>query len=152
MKFLLIAVEVIVGLLLIGVVLLQRSKDQGLGLAFGAGMGESLFGSQAVNVLIKITVILSCVFFLNTMILARLMRSQATSVRAVPLEEQRRGGVPARSKAPAGETQSATPESKPIGNPVFPVPAEPLSPVAPAAGSESAGTVLPPAEPAPVAP
>ncbi|MEI6217468.1 MAG: preprotein translocase subunit SecG, partial [bacterium] len=93
MKFLLIAIEVIVGLLLIGVVLLQRSKDQGLGLAFGAGMGESLFGSQAVNVLIKITVILSCVFFLNTMILARMMRSQATSVRAVPLQEQRRGGI-----------------------------------------------------------
>ncbi|MBP9572862.1 MAG: preprotein translocase subunit SecG, partial [Kiritimatiellae bacterium] len=44
---LLLLVEVITAFLLIVVILAQKSKDQGLGMAFGSGMGESLFGSRA---------------------------------------------------------------------------------------------------------
>lgn len=69
LRFILIVVEVLCCLLLIGVILLQQSKSQGMGLAFGGGMGESLFGSRAGNVLTKITVILALVFLANTTIL-----------------------------------------------------------------------------------
>ena len=148
-KYLLIVVEVIVGLLLIGVVLLQRSKDQGLGLAFGAGMGESLFGSQAVNVLIKITIVLSCVFFLNTMFLARLMRSQGSSLRAVPAAEQRRDGGSAKQGVPAGKAQPASTLPTPAGGLELPATTEPFVPAAPtpAGGTDPVGSI-----PAPVAP
>ena len=71
----LIIVEVICCLLLIGVILLQQSKSQGLGMAFGGGMGESLFGSRAGNVLTKITVVLSIVFLANTTLLGIMFTS-----------------------------------------------------------------------------
>ena len=66
---LLLIVLVISSLLLIGVILLQRSKSEGLGLAFGASTGESLFGARAGNVLTKITVILGIVFMASALLL-----------------------------------------------------------------------------------
>lgn len=61
-KALLIVVLAICCLLLIGLILLQKSKSEGLGLAFGAGAGESLFGARAGNVLSKATVVLGITF------------------------------------------------------------------------------------------
>ena len=103
--YVLTAVEVISSLLLIGVILLQRTKQQGMGLSFGGAMGESLFGPQVGNVLTRATVILAVVFLLNTTVLALLgtSRRRATSVTetspvsvpaAVPSPMQP-GGVPA---------------------------------------------------------
>ncbi|HEY8241394.1 MAG TPA: preprotein translocase subunit SecG [Kiritimatiellia bacterium] len=101
-KILLIVVEVISAVLLIGVILLQKSKDQGMGLAFGAGMGEALFGSRAGNVLTKATVTLGAVFLASTMLLAILFtRNTATSII-----DQRTAPLPAQSSAPAPEQQS----------------------------------------------
>jgi len=69
LKTLLIVVEVLSCLLLIGLILLQKSKSEGLGLAFGAGAGESLFGARAGNVLSKATVIIGIAFLANTLVL-----------------------------------------------------------------------------------
>ncbi len=69
LKTLCIVVEVLCCLLLIGLVLLQKSKSEGLGLAFGAGAGESLFGARAGNVLSKATVVLGIIFMANTLLL-----------------------------------------------------------------------------------
>ncbi|MBP8655719.1 MAG: preprotein translocase subunit SecG, partial [Kiritimatiellae bacterium] len=66
---LLLLVEVITAFLLIVVILAQKSKDQGLGMAFGSGMGESLFGSRAGNVLTRMTVTLIIVFTITTVVL-----------------------------------------------------------------------------------
>lgn len=66
---LLIIIEVICCLLLTGLVLLQKSKSEGLGMAFGAGAGESLFGARAGNVLSRMTVTLGIVFIANTLVL-----------------------------------------------------------------------------------
>ena len=49
---------------------MQKTKSEGLGLAFGAGVGETLFGSRAGNVLTRITVVLGIVFLANTLVLA----------------------------------------------------------------------------------
>jgi len=62
----LLIVEVLAAFLLIVVILAQKSKDQGLGMAFGGGMGESLFGSRAGNMLTRMTVVLIAVFMLTT--------------------------------------------------------------------------------------
>jgi preprotein translocase subunit SecG len=73
--------EVLVSLLLGGIILLQKPKDGGLGVSFGGGMGESLFGgAQMGNILTKGTVILAAVFLLNTLILSRLTSSSGKSV------------------------------------------------------------------------
>ncbi|MEI6970494.1 MAG: preprotein translocase subunit SecG [bacterium] len=151
MKYLLIGIEVVVGLLLIGVILLQRSKDQGLGLAFGAGMGESLFGSQAVNVLIKITVVLACIFFLNTMILAHMMHSKGAEGRPVPVQQQRTpAGAPGASAIPDGAQPAGAPADAGASAPQ--AAAQPFAPAAPAAGTESASPMPPSPAPVPVAP
>ena len=51
--FLYVAV-VLIAVLLIGLVLVQPSKGGGLGSAFG-GIGESVFGAQAMSQLSKVT-------------------------------------------------------------------------------------------------
>ena len=69
LKTLFIIVEALCCLLLIGLILLQRSKSEGLGLAFGAGAGEALFGARAGNVLSRATVILGIIFLANSLLL-----------------------------------------------------------------------------------
>ena len=69
LKTLFIVVEVLCCALLICIILLQKSKSEGLGMAFGAGAGESLFGARAGNVLSKATVVLGIVFLANTLLL-----------------------------------------------------------------------------------
>jgi preprotein translocase subunit SecG len=78
-KVILIVIEVITSILLIGVILLQKSKDEGLGLAFGAGVGETLFGSRAGNVLTKITIGLAVVFLVNTLLIGMVLRRGVSS-------------------------------------------------------------------------
>ena len=67
---LLLTIEAVCSILLIGIILLQKGKGGGLGLAFGGGTGESLFGSRAGNVLTKATVALAIIFMVNTVGLA----------------------------------------------------------------------------------
>jgi len=76
LKYILLVLEVLVGIMLIGVILMQRSKEQGLGLAFGSGMGEAMFGARTGDVLTKITIVLAIVFFVNTVVLARMFAAQ----------------------------------------------------------------------------
>ena len=63
---LLYVVEVIVCLLLALVVMLQKPKEGGLGGAIGGGMGEAVFGADASNVLIKVTIWLGTIFLITT--------------------------------------------------------------------------------------
>lgn len=69
LKALFIVILVLCCLLLIGLILLQKSKSEGLGLAFGAGAGESLFGARAGNVLSKATVVLGITFMASALVL-----------------------------------------------------------------------------------
>lgn len=71
-RSLLLVLEVICSILLIGLILLQRSKGGGLGLAFGGGGEGSMFGSRTGNVLTKATIVLGLVFLLNTLVLGML--------------------------------------------------------------------------------
>lgn len=93
-KALCVIVEVLCCLLLIGIILLQKSKGEGLGLAFGAGAGESMFGARAGNVLSKATVVLGIVFMANTLFLGVLYAQKDN-------EKSLMDGVPAQQSAPA---------------------------------------------------
>ena len=63
-------IDVMVAVLLIGVILVQQSKDGGMaGSAFG-GAGDAVFGGQAADQLTKITRVLVTLFFILTLSLA----------------------------------------------------------------------------------
>lgn len=74
------ALEIVVTLLalvLIGVVVAQKSKTQGMGAGFGGG-AEDLFGSRARGMdafLSKVTIIITIVFAILILILGRLMHT-----------------------------------------------------------------------------
>jgi len=107
--------EVIVCFLLGGIIMLQKPKEGGLGVSFGGGMGEALFGAQMGNVLTKGTIILGTVFLLNTLVLSRLTSHAGSSVME---------GV--KTSAPVAE------QSLPFSQPSAPA-AAPAAPAAPAA-------------------
>lgn len=68
---LLLVLEVLSSIMLIGIILMQKSKGGGLGgAAFGGGAGDSIFGARAGNVLTKLTIGLSVFFLANTLLLA----------------------------------------------------------------------------------
>lgn len=77
-RTLLIILEAACSLALIGLILLQKSKDGGLGLAFGSGGNDSLFGARAGNVLTKATVGIGILFLVNTLILGLLFAGSAS--------------------------------------------------------------------------
>lgn len=133
LKVLLMMVEVISGVLLVGVVLLQKSKDEGLGLAFGAGVGETLFGSRAGNVLTKITIGLGIVFMVNTMLIGYVMSGGSSSGSIT--DDLPNQPVPAQQSAPSGGMAlPASPEPLPAPAAVPAAPSAPAdAPVAPAA-------------------
>ena len=70
LRAILVSVEAITCILLVIIILLQKSRSEGLGLAFGAGMGEALFGSRAGNVLTRLTIIFTIIFLADTLVLA----------------------------------------------------------------------------------
>jgi len=141
----LFSVEAICSVLLITIILMQKAKGGGLGVAFGAGMSENLFGSRTGNVLTKGTVIIAIVFMINTVVLAILFarshdatlmdahmpppRPPAQQQQQRPVQEQLpavpRPETDARSAAPAPdlstfESQAPAVEASP------PVDFEPL--------------------------
>ncbi len=80
LKGILLTVLILSSVSLIGLILLQRSKSEGLGLAFGASTGESLFGARAGNVLSKATVVLGVLFMAAALILGILYAKQDQSL------------------------------------------------------------------------
>lgn len=70
-------IVVILALLIIGVVVAQKSKTQSMGAGFGGG-AEDLFGSRARGMdalLSKLTIILSVAFTIFTLVLGRLLNT-----------------------------------------------------------------------------
>jgi preprotein translocase subunit SecG len=65
---LLLAVHILVGLSVIGLVLIQHGKGADMGAAFGSGASGSLFGaSGSANFLSRTTAILAAVFFATSL-------------------------------------------------------------------------------------
>lgn len=127
-KGFLIVIEVLSSVLLIGVILLQKAKDEGLGLAFGAGVGETLFGSRAGNVLSKITIGLAIVFLVNTMLIGLIISGGHSTSSSIT------DGLP------------STPASAPVA-PGSPEAGGAPMPVAPAPGSAPVAVPMPQAAP-----
>lgn len=111
LRTILLSLEAILGVLLIGIILIQKAKGGGLGLAFGGG-GESLFGSRAGNVLTKGTVVLAIAFMANTVGLAILY---ARSYDRTLMDDHMGAGVPVQPTAqpvPVTDTPAPAPATQ----------------------------------------
>jgi preprotein translocase subunit SecG len=159
----LLFIEVVVSVLLIIVILLQRSKSGGMGTALGGGVGESLFGVQAGNVLTRITSVLVFIFLFDATLLAWMSSGrQGSSVTdaipesAMPAQQQmpmaQQPGATA-GQIPKAEGASSSAADTPSG--AAPV-AEPASTVSlsdiPAKADSGMGSVAAPADSVPASP
>ena len=111
--FFLYFVEVVICILMGTVIMLQKPKDGGLGVSFGGGMGEALFGAQMGNVLTKTTIVLGILFLLNTLVLSRLTSHGGASVmegvHTQPAAQQ--SAVPFSQPTAAASAPAAAPVS-----------------------------------------
>ena len=108
------AAVVLIAVLLIVLVLVQPSKGGGFGSAFG-GVGESVFGAQAMGQLSKLTIVLLTLFFILTLALAVLAGHKASANKSLMAKDTPAATVPAKpeAKAPAAMGAAAAVPAKP---------------------------------------
>jgi preprotein translocase subunit SecG len=125
------------------IIMMQRSKQEGLGAAFGGGFTDSIWGAQTSQVLVKATVWAAALFFILSICLARLSAHRASLDQhgsSVQMElEKSAAATPAPAKtnaapvtAPAPSTWAPTkalpmvspPSAPPVPAPVPPAPAK----------------------------
>ncbi len=122
------------------VIMMQRSKQEGLGAAFGGGFTESIWGAQTSQVLVKATVYAAALFFLFSITLARLysLREAApvpTSSVQQELEKSlaptpsATNAAPVTTPAPSATTLTRVPAASSTSAPVpTAAPAKPATP------------------------
>jgi preprotein translocase subunit SecG len=105
MHSIILAVHIIVGISVIGLVLLQHGKGADMGAAFGSGASGSLFGaSGSANFLSRSTGVLAAAFFFTSLALSYIANSQprtSGSVMDAVKIEQPAVPAPAKSDIPA---------------------------------------------------
>jgi preprotein translocase subunit SecG len=98
MSIILVVVHIIVCIALIMIVLLQTGKGADMGVAFGGGGSQTLFGSTGASTFLsKATTVAAIVFMLTSLVLAY-MSSHRTADSIMP-----------QSPAPIEQTAPATP-------------------------------------------
>ena len=146
MENVVLTVHLILAVLLIGVVLLQRSEGGGLGLGGGGGGSGVMTGRQAANALSRATWMLAAGFIVTSLALTVIAARDAVGGSVM----DRIGGAPA-TEAPAGGLPQlpAYAPPPPAGQPVLP-PGQPVLPPG-AAGTPADPVPAPAADPAPAA-
>lgn len=140
MENVVLTVHLILALLLIGVVLLQRSEGGGLGM--GGGGGGVMTGRQAANALTRGTWIIASAFLVTSIALTVIAARNSGGASVVDRIS------PARESAPAGLPTLPTYTPPPgVGQPVLPPGAAPAA-TAPSVPAEAPAA----AEPAAAAP
>ena len=148
MENVVLTVHLILALLLIGVVLLQRSEGGGLGMGGGGGGSGVMTGRQAANALSKLTWLLATGFLLTSVTLTVIAARNATGGSV--LDQLNIGGGESSEQG----TMPGLPEYVPppgVGTPVAPpAPEGAATDAAPAtpAASDSAPADAPVAPPA----
>jgi preprotein translocase subunit SecG len=170
--------QVLAGLSLVGLILLQQGKGADAGAAFGSGASATVFGARgSANFMTRATALLATFFFANSLFLTYLeghapapssvveRKDTATKDEAPldikPLEKKPAGapddapptmpGAATPSTAPAGDAPPIPPAAAPADT--SPVPAVPAAPPPEAATpSGPAAADVPPVPAVPVAP
>ena len=116
------AIVVLIALLLVGLVLIQPSKGGGLGATFG-GVGEGVFGAQAMSHLSKLTIVLMSIFFGLTLVLAVISGHRHQVVKSLVESEPVVNSAPVKNAEPASEKPAAPAKSATETAPSTPAPA-----------------------------
>jgi len=101
MQTILLVIQIFIALALIGVILIQRSSSDGLGLS---GSGNSFMSGRAsANLLTRTTAILAALFMANCLLLAWIASHSGTqgSVINQMIEEEKPAEVPANTGEPS---------------------------------------------------
>ncbi|MES2309153.1 MAG: preprotein translocase subunit SecG [Verrucomicrobiota bacterium] len=106
--------------LMVLVVLMQRSKSDGIGASFGGGFTESMFGAQTSSVLVKTTRVLAIAFLLSATLLASSLSYQNKTRSAIQEQLQATESAPAAT-APAPSTVSTNSAAVTVPAPTAPV-------------------------------
>ncbi len=91
MLTLLIIAQIILGIILIGLILIQKGKGAEMGVSFGAGAADTLFGpTGAMSLLAKVTWVLAFIFMLNSISISYIVYRAGTKsiVQNAPTQEQ----------------------------------------------------------------
>ncbi len=87
MLTILIFTQIVFGIVLIGIILVQKGKGADMGVSFGAGASETLFGaSGSVSFLAKVTWGLAFLFMLNSLSISYIIyhSKDASLIKAQP--------------------------------------------------------------------
>jgi preprotein translocase subunit SecG len=115
--WLLTAVHVLVALVLVILVLMQKSSEQGVGAAFGGAMTETVFGGS-ITPLVRMTIWCACIMLGTTVLLAALHARRSgladrTGTSLGSKLHQSAPAVPGPAPAPAPEAPPVTPAPTP---------------------------------------
>ena len=119
METVLLAVHVIVAVLLVGVVLVQRGQGADMGVSFGGGGAQTLFGSRGSGSFLgKLTGALAALFMTTSLTLAFFTQQEVGSVverNVAPVQSLPASGDATQS-APAGFDPAALKSDAPVGS------------------------------------
>lgn len=127
MHTLVLVAHVLVGVLIVGLVLLQRGKGAEVGAAFGSGASGTVFGAKgSANFLSRSTAVLAAVFFATSLSLAYLGSQRPVAKSVVDKVSSELPAAPAAGPAatkpapdapavPGGADQAPAPQSPPGG-------------------------------------
>ncbi|TMV92601.1 preprotein translocase subunit SecG [Thioclava sp. BHET1] len=112
MENVVLSIHLILALLLIGVVLLQRSEGGGLGMgssSSSSGVGGLMTGRQAANAMTRLTWILAAAFFVTSVTLTVLAAQKARDESVLDRAgTQQSAPADTNSTAPAGGSSSGS--------------------------------------------
>ncbi len=115
-------IHVLVALALIGLVLMQKSQDQGVGAAFGGGVTDTVFGAGTTTALVRMTIWCACIMLGTTLLLAILHSRRGGGYQS--LMQKATQSAPAMP-APAAPQTPSIPVEAPASTPSAPAPAVP---------------------------
>ncbi len=110
--WILTTIHVIVAVVLVVLVLMQKSSDQGVGAAFGGQMTETMFGGS-ITPLVKMTIYCACIMLATTLTLAALHSRRSGQVREASLLNKLQQTAPAMPPGGAPPMPGTKPEQIP---------------------------------------
>lgn len=115
----LIAVMVVLGLLLIGIILLQQGKGADAGAAFGSGASGTVFGARGSgSFLSRLTGVLMALFMILAVVMAWLGRHGAVHTNSVMAGAA--GGAATSARAAPAPASAVAPAPSTVRSPAAP--------------------------------
>jgi preprotein translocase subunit SecG len=110
MQEVLLVLQIVIAVAMIGVILLQRSSNDGMGLSGGSGgMGSFMSGRASANLLTKTTAILATLFIVNSLVLAIMSSKGPEQSTILERVEKKAAETPVKPAAPAAPAQKSKP-------------------------------------------